>query len=68
MKKMKNILFTGATGFSGWHVLRLMTHKYPNYNFVNIDLFTYCLPLYNQNKRITNNSFHLVELENINQK
>ncbi len=65
---MKNILFTLATGFSGWHVLRLMVHKYPNYNFVNIDLLTCCLPLYNQNKWITNNGFHLVELENIKHK
>ena len=44
---MKNIFFKEDTGLRGWHVLRLMVHKYPNYNFVNIDLLTYCLPLYN---------------------
>ena len=65
---MKNIFFTEDTRLRRWHVLRLMVHKYPNYNFVNIDLLTYCLPLYNLNKRITNNSFNLVELENINHK
>ena len=37
----KNILITGAAGFIGSHVLRLMVHKYPNYNFVNLDLLTY---------------------------
>jgi len=38
---MKNILITGAAGFIGSHVLRLMVNKYPNYNFVNLDLLTY---------------------------
>ena len=37
----KNILITGAAGFIGSHVLRLMVLKYPNYNFVNLDLLTY---------------------------
>jgi dTDP-glucose 4,6-dehydratase len=36
-----NILITGAAGFIGSHVLRLMVHKYPDYNFVNLDVLTY---------------------------
>ena len=41
MTSPKNILITGAAGFIGSHVLRLMILKYPNYNFVNLDLLTY---------------------------
>ena len=41
MTSPKNILITGAAGFIGSHVLRLMVLKYPNYNFVNLDLLTY---------------------------
>ena len=41
MALRKNILITGAAGFIGSHVLRLMVLKYPNYNFVNLDLLTY---------------------------
>lgn len=41
MTSSKNILITGAAGFIGSHVLRLMVLKYPNYNFVNLDLLTY---------------------------
>jgi dTDP-glucose 4,6-dehydratase len=37
----KSILITGGAGFIGSHVLRLMVNKYPNYNFVNLDLLTY---------------------------
>jgi len=41
MPTHKNILITGAAGFIGSHVLRLMVLKYPDYNFVNLDLLTY---------------------------
>ena len=41
MTSPKNILITGAAGFIGSHVLRLMILKYPNYNFVNLDLLSY---------------------------
>ena len=41
MHSNKNILITGAAGFIGSHVLRLMVLKYPNSNFVNLDLLTY---------------------------
>ena len=41
MHSNKNILITGAGGFIGSHVLRLMVLKYPNSNFVNLDLLTY---------------------------
>lgn len=41
MSLNKNILITGAAGFIGSHLLRLMVLKYPNYNFVNLDLLTY---------------------------
>lgn len=41
MTSSNNILITGAAGFIGSHVLRLMVLKYPNYNFVNLDLLTY---------------------------
>ncbi len=41
MHNNKNILITGAAGFIGSHLLRLMVLKYPNYNFVNLDLLTY---------------------------
>ncbi|MDG1145565.1 MAG: GDP-mannose 4,6-dehydratase, partial [Flavobacteriales bacterium] len=37
----KNILITGGAGFIGSHLVRLMVLKYPNYNFVNLDLLTY---------------------------
>jgi len=41
MHSNKNILITGASGFIGSHVLRLMVLKYPKSNFVNLDLLTY---------------------------
>ena len=41
MSTHTNILITGAAGFIGSHVLRLMVLKYPNYHFVNLDLLTY---------------------------
>ncbi len=39
--KQKNILITGGAGFIGSHVLRLFVNKYPQTNFVNLDLLTY---------------------------
>jgi dTDP-glucose 4,6-dehydratase len=41
MTSSQNILVTGAAGFIGSHVLRLMVLKYPLYNFVNLDLLSY---------------------------
>ncbi len=37
----KNILITGGAGFIGSHVVRLMVNKYPDTQFVNLDLLTY---------------------------
>ena len=39
--KFKNVLITGGAGFIGSHVLRLMVNKYPDTQFVNLDLLTY---------------------------
>lgn len=36
-----NILITGGAGFIGSNFVDYMVKKYPNYNFVNIDLLTY---------------------------
>ncbi len=38
---MKNILVTGAAGFIGSHLVRLLVKKYPNYNIVSFDALTY---------------------------
>ncbi len=38
---MKTILITGGAGFIGSHVLRLFVNKYPEKQFVNLDLLTY---------------------------
>ena len=38
---MKHILITGGAGFIGSHVLRLFVNKYPEKQFVNLDLLTY---------------------------
>ena len=41
MHSNKNILITGAAGFIGSHVLRLMVLKYPDSHFINLDALTY---------------------------
>ena len=38
----KNVLFTGGCGFIGSHALRLLVLKYPEYNFVNLDVLDRC--------------------------
>lgn len=38
---MKKILVTGGAGFIGSNFLNIMTKKYPNYYFVNVDNLTY---------------------------
>ena len=38
---MKTVLVTGGAGFIGSHFVRYMTKKYPQWNFVTVDSFTY---------------------------
>jgi dTDP-glucose 4,6-dehydratase len=38
----KNILLTGGCGFIGSHVLVTLVQKYPDYNFVNLDILDKC--------------------------
>ena len=44
---MLNILVTGGCGFIGSNFLNYMVHKYPNYNFLNLDIMYYCASLDN---------------------
>ncbi len=44
---MKSVLVTGGAGFIGSHFLKMMTHHYPHYYFVNLDLLTYAGSLKN---------------------
>jgi len=37
----KSILITGAAGFIGSHLVRLMVNQYPDTQFVNLDALTY---------------------------
>ena len=39
---MTKILVTGGAGFIGSNFIRYMVDKYPDYDFVNLDLLTYC--------------------------
>lgn len=40
-KHTKNLLITGGAGFIGSHLVRLMVHKYPHYEIINLDKLTY---------------------------
>lgn len=42
MKKFINILVTGGCGFIASNFLNYMVHKYPNINFINLDVMYYC--------------------------
>ena len=37
-----NILVTGGCGFIGSNFINYIVHKYPSYNFINIDAMYYC--------------------------
>jgi dTDP-glucose 4,6-dehydratase len=52
-----NILITGAAGFIGSHLVRLLVKKYPNYNIVSFDALTYAGNLANL-KEVANASNH----------
>lgn len=38
---MKKILITGGCGFIGSNFVKYMLERYPNYNYVNLDILTY---------------------------
>jgi len=44
---MNNILVTGGCGFIGSNFLNYMVIKYPNINFINLDIMYYCASLDN---------------------
>lgn len=48
-----NILITGAAGFIGSHLVRLLVKKYPNYNIVSFDALTYAGNLANLKDVVT---------------
>ena len=52
-----NILITGAAGFIGSHLVRLLVKKYPNYNIVSFDALTYAGNLANL-KEVANATNH----------
>lgn len=41
MSYTKTLLITGGAGFIGSHLVRLLVHKYPDYQIVNLDKLTY---------------------------
>lgn len=49
-----NILVTGGCGFIGSNFLNYAVKKYPDYNFVNIDMMYYCASQDNINDEIKN--------------
>lgn len=52
-----NILITGAAGFIGSHLVRLLVKKYPHYNIVSFDALTYAGNLANL-KEVANATNH----------
>lgn len=52
-----NILITGAAGFIGSHLVRLLVKKYPHYNIVSLDALTYAGNLANL-KEVANATNH----------
>lgn len=48
-----NILITGAAGFIGSHLVRLLVKKYPHYNIVSFDALTYAGNLANLKEVVT---------------
>ena len=52
-----NILITGAAGFIGSHLVRLLVKKYPNYKIVSFDALTYAGNLANL-KEVANATNH----------
>lgn len=47
-----NVLVTGGCGFIGSNFLNIMKHKYPNYNFINLDKMDYCSNIHNINEDV----------------
>lgn len=61
-----NILVTGGCGFIGSNFINYAVKKYPDYNFINIDVMYYCASQDNINKNIHNaNNYKFIEA-NIN--
>lgn len=52
-----NILITGAAGFIGSHLVRLLVKKYPHYNIISFDVLTYAGNLANL-KEVANATNH----------
>ncbi len=68
MKKEKNILITGESGFIGSHLTRHFVMKYPNYQIHGLDSLTYAANR-NYTKDLENNSnylFHQVDIRDRN--
>jgi dTDP-glucose 4,6-dehydratase/UDP-glucose 4,6-dehydratase len=51
-KLFKNILVTGGCGFIGSNFVNYTVEKYPEYNFINIDVMYYCASLENINDNV----------------
>ena len=49
-----NILITGGCGFIGSNFVNYMVKKYPQHNFVNVDVMYYCASLDNIDKDVQN--------------